>query len=76
MTACMQEKLNEWRSKYFTRIIFRLKPSASGSGEAPAFTVVKTEELGIAKQMVIHNERAPEAKVVGVCDLVCRQGDS
>lgn len=70
MTACMQERLNEWRSKYFTKIVFRLKPSATLRGEEPAFAVVKTEELGIAKQLVIHNERAPEAKIVSVCDLV------
>jgi hypothetical protein len=39
MTACMQEKLNEWRSKYFTKILFRLKPSPNPLDE-PCFNVI------------------------------------
>ena len=47
--ACMQEKLNEWRSKYFTKVIFRLKPSSNTQPDKPAFTVLKSDEFTVAK---------------------------
>ena len=53
--ACMQEKLNEWRSKYFTKVIFRLKPSSNTQPDQPAFTVLKSDEFTVAKQLIIHN---------------------
>lgn len=28
LTACMQERLSDWRGKYFTKVVIRLKPSA------------------------------------------------
>ena len=75
MTACVQERLNEWRSKYFTKVIFRLKPSENPL-DVPAFTVVGQDDLGIAKQMVISSPRAPNLKVTSVCVLVSKQGNS
>jgi len=46
--AQMQDQLSAWRSKYFTRIVFRLKPSNRQTLDEPAFHVVHQED-GIAK---------------------------
>jgi hypothetical protein len=46
----MQERLLEVRGKHFTQVMMRLKPLPTGE---PSFTVLDSEIMGLAKQLII-----------------------
>ena len=57
LTSCMQERLSDWRGRFFTKVVFRLKPSEQPLQGQSTFDVSMAEQIGLVKQMVIKNSR-------------------
>ena len=58
----MQEKLAEMKSKFMTQILIRVKPDPETNTDInnqellqESFNVLNTEEMGLAKQLVIND---------------------
>ena len=74
----MQERLAEMKSKFITKVAFKIKPSnASENGDEdkvlPQFKVFTANEMGMAKQMVVRDK---VSQLVTVADHISRVSDT
>ena len=76
----MQEKLAEMKSKFMTQILIRVKPDPETNTDInnqellqESFNVLNTEEMGLAKQLVINDN---DQQIIAVADAITKASDT